>query len=633
MSEKIFKGFKQVKSSAFEEAKLKNELTGYLWFVRTEVVDDNGVNDATNDEYDIYFGSKHYGHFCASEMPAIEARLTAIEELHEREISEILATLSGMTDTISGHTDVITGIQETIKGFKIKDLVENDNFLKLTNGVLSSDMDITYQNGWIKLKDKNGNVITDSGFDASEFVKDGFLKKVEIVEATTASPITYKGVEYKDGTKFIEFVWNTDIDPDTEGEQNKVYIRVDEIGKIYEGDGTSIEISSENKISVKAVSGEKVNLNEIPVGGTPLADILTANGINTINAGNLQSVLEALFSNEEWPANPVRNIPTSASASQAVPTITFSKTLAKVGERITVNASAKTASGSATVSYSGFTYGYSADNDNTRDSESNPPSVSKNIVRTSGNYGLSASITSGFTSQTIPTSAITTSATAASLASTYLIPVKGSNKVKVETTTPTFSITIPKEDMPEYYACSTLKKTSNEHKVLAATANTTYTGLTASNSAESAMTAVYPIYVNATWAVDPVTNNAGDGQSNANTAYGKTGTTSANFSEKLTSLTNGSTTFYAFIAFGNGGFTIKLPTGWIIESAQTKSDTKTGTYDGNQGIPTKVVTNTEVVAAIKDGETVVVPATTLDYNVYNFNIVASNVIRLKIKVG
>ena len=633
MSEKIFKGFKQVKSSAFEEAKLKNELTGYLWFVRTEVVDENGVNDATNDEYDIYFGSKHYGHFCASEMPAIEARLTAIEGLHEREISEILATLSGMTDTISGHTEVITGIQETIKGFKIKDLVENDNFLKLTNGVLSSDMDITYQNGWIKLKDKNGNVITDSGFDASEFVKDGFLKKVEIVEATTASPITYKGVEYKDGTKFIEFVWNTDIDPDTEGEQNKVYIRVDEIGKIYEGDGTSIEISSENKISVKAVSGEKVNLNEIPVGGTPLADILTANGINTINAGNLQSVLEALFSNEEWPASPVRNIPASASASQAVPTITFSKTLAKVGERITVTANAKTASGSATVSYSGFTYGYSAKNDNTRDSENNPPSVTKNIVRTGNNYGLTASITSGFTSQTIPTTAITSSATAATLASTYLIPVKGSNKVKVETTTPTFSITIPKEDMPEYYACSTLKKTSNEHKVLAATASTIYTGLSASNSVESAMTAVYPIYINATWAIDPTTSNAGDGQSNANTAYSKTGTTAANFSEKLTSLTNGSTTFYAFIAFGNGGFTIKLPTGWIIESAQTKSDTKTGTYDGNQGIPTKVVTNTEVVAAIKDGETVVVPATKLDYNVYNFNIVASNVIRLKIKLG
>jgi hypothetical protein len=482
--------------------------------------------------------------------------------------------------------------------------------------------DAKYEGTSILFKNADGETIAE--VDATPFVKDGILDDVEVVvieEIPEENPYNLVA-----GEKYIKFTWNAD------GENKVDYILASEIGATYTG-SDSIEISDSNQISVKVVKGEKVNVGEIPVGGTPLADILTANGINTINAGNLQAVLESLFSKEDWPATPARNVPAASSvkASQSKPNASFNKTTAKVGERVSITASTATATGSATVSYNGFSYGYSAENDNTKDGDT-PASVTKNIVRTSGNYGLTATITSGFTSSSIPEDAVTTSETSASLGTTYLVVNKGTNKVKVETSTPNFSITIPQEDMPEYYACSTLKKTSDEHKVAAATEDVVYENLNASASTEVSVTGVYPIYTNAVWAVEPTTSNFGDGQSSANTAYNKTGSTKSEFSEKLTTLTNGSTVFYAFIAFGNGRFTIKLPNGWRIDAAQTKSDTKTGTFDGNQGVPTPTVDEVTVVDDYKEEGVVVVPATKENYNIYEFNIAASNVIRLRIIV-
>lgn len=71
---KIFKGFRQVTSTAFEQAKLNNALAGYLWFVRT-VVPNGDVNSVADDEYDIYFGSAHYGHFREGEISALSGAI------------------------------------------------------------------------------------------------------------------------------------------------------------------------------------------------------------------------------------------------------------------------------------------------------------------------------------------------------------------------------------------------------------------------------------------------------------------------------------------------------------------------------------------------------------------------------
>ena len=598
MSEKIFKGLKQVKFDSFSGL-TDEQKSGYLWFVRTVVPEVEGENNVANDEYDIYFGSRHYGHFCEGELSEIKTKIATLEGKHDEEVTDILETLSEMTNTISGQTSAIQTINQNLDT-----KADKTTLASYISKVEYTDTKIIFKNAD---DTKIGEV------DATPFVKDGILDDVEVVTITEVPEENPHGLVV--GEKYIKFVWNTD------GDSKEDYILASEIGATYTG-SDSIEISTANQISVKNVNSSLVSMQEIPVGGTPLADILTAKGINTINAGNLQSVIESLFSKEDWPTNtPVRNIPTSASASQNQPTISFSKTLAKVGETVTVSATAATASGSTTVSYSNFQYGYSAANDNTKDGTT-PPSVTKNIVHANGTYNLSASVTKGFNSGTISTENITKTTTSATLADSSLVVEKGTNTVKVETSTPTFSITIPASEMPAYYACSTLKKTSTDHMVSAATEDKVYSDLTASNSKSASVTGVYPIYTNATWAVEPTKDNAADGKSNANTAYDKTGTTGTSDVAKLTQLTNDTATFYAFIAFGNGGFTFKLPTGWVITKAQTKSDTKSGTFDGNQGIPTPTPENISVAGTVKH-----------DYNVYNFNIAASNVIRLEIKVG
>lgn len=97
MEKLIFKGFKQVSYSQFETAKNAGELAGYLWFVRTPVLgEDETENDVANDEYDLYFGSKQYGHYRAGELDAIRASIVALEG----NVTDILAALEALTTLI-----------------------------------------------------------------------------------------------------------------------------------------------------------------------------------------------------------------------------------------------------------------------------------------------------------------------------------------------------------------------------------------------------------------------------------------------------------------------------------------------------------------------------------------------------
>jgi hypothetical protein len=111
---KIFKGFKQVSSVDFEKAKNADDLAGYMWFVRTEVADADG-NDVANDIYDIYFGSRQYGHFRAGELEAIKSAITALEG----NVEAILATLETLTGVVEAQAESIAKLEaadETIRG-------------------------------------------------------------------------------------------------------------------------------------------------------------------------------------------------------------------------------------------------------------------------------------------------------------------------------------------------------------------------------------------------------------------------------------------------------------------------------------------------------------------------------------
>lgn len=82
-----------------------------------------------------------------------------------------------------------------------------------------------------------------SSIDATDFVKDGMLSSVEVVEASEGSPID----GHTSGT-YIKFTWNTDS-----GKAKSTIIEANKIGKIYSG-STSIKIDeATNAISVKEV--------------------------------------------------------------------------------------------------------------------------------------------------------------------------------------------------------------------------------------------------------------------------------------------------------------------------------------------------------------------------------------------
>ena len=120
-----------------------------------------------------------------------------------------------------------------------------DNTLSSSKaGYISYDTDTKRINLWASADD----VTTDgkeplSFIDATDFVKDGMLSSVEVIEASEESP-----VDGKTSGTYIVFKWNTDS-----GKTESTIIEASKIGKIYSG-SKSIQIDeSTNAISVKEV--------------------------------------------------------------------------------------------------------------------------------------------------------------------------------------------------------------------------------------------------------------------------------------------------------------------------------------------------------------------------------------------
>lgn len=312
------------------------------------------------------------------------------------------------------------------------------------------------------------------GFDASSFLVDGMIESVG-----------FKKTEDGSVTTVLEFVFNTD------GGQKVIPVDLKDYIDTYYADETSITLDTKTKtFSVKEVDADKVDVVEIPVGGTPLADILLGKGVTSISAGNLQSVLEGLFSQNLWPEKtPIRNVPTALSVSMNAPTIVFTPTATtvEVGSTINVTATAKTASASASISYENFEYGWSAANDSTRDGEGNPSSVSITGTKDEGSdYKLSFVTNNGFNKVDIA------DVTGSTLASTALTVEEGTNKITVTASSPTFTATVPGQNA--VYICSSLKKTDAKH-VVAATTATTITGSVKTNTGSDSVTGAYYAFV------------------------------------------------------------------------------------------------------------------------------------------
>lgn len=268
-------------------------------------------------------------------------------------------------------------------------------------------------------------------------------------------------------------------------------VKVDKI--VTDGDGNKYLTDNGNYQELIEDTTETIKTTDaIPVAGGPLADLLNKAGINSISPDtSMQDLFVSLFTKELWPTNLVFKEGT-VSAAIAAPSFTLSNTgLVEVGATVTIG---KTTLSAATMSttartYSGFTYGYSSSNDNTKDSSNTTITVNaSNVALNSVNYTIKRT-----TNGSVENATANTNPAQVTLDSKTFKAIEGTNTVKVDITGPTANATFA--SMPVYYACSNLGKTSEEHKSVAKD-TITKTSSTPSNSKTLNVTGVYPYYTN-----------------------------------------------------------------------------------------------------------------------------------------
>lgn len=268
-------------------------------------------------------------------------------------------------------------------------------------------------------------------------------------------------------------------------------VKVDKI--VTDGDGNKYLTDNGNYQELIEDTTETIKTTDaIPVAGGPLADLLNKAGINSISPDtSMQDLFVSLFTKELWPTNLVFKEGT-VSAAIAAPSFTLSNTgLVEVGATVTIG---KTTLSVATMSttartYSGFTYGYSSTNDNTKDSSNTTITVNaSNAALNSVNYTMERT-----TNGSVENATANTNPAQVTLDSKTFKAIEGTNTVKVDITGPTANATFA--SMPVYYACSNLGKTSEEHKSVAKD-TITKTSSTPSNSKTLNVTGVYPYYTN-----------------------------------------------------------------------------------------------------------------------------------------
>lgn len=268
-------------------------------------------------------------------------------------------------------------------------------------------------------------------------------------------------------------------------------VKVDKI--VTDGDGNKYLTDNGNYQELIEDTTETIKTTDaIQVAGGPLADLLNKAGINSISPDtSMQDLFVSLFTKELWPTNLVFKEGT-VSAAIAAPSFTLSNTgLVEVGATVTIG---KTTLSAATMSttartYSGFTYGYSSSNDNTKDSSNTTITVNaSNVALNSVNYTMKRT-----TNGSVENATANTNPAQVTLDSKTFKAIEGTNTVKVDITGPTANATFA--SMPVYYACSNLGKTSEEHKTEPKD-TTTKTSTISSNSKTLNVTGVYPYYTN-----------------------------------------------------------------------------------------------------------------------------------------
>lgn len=518
MSKQIFKGFRQV---TLEQFNATDEKKGYLWFVRTPQATDTdleteGMQDAnvvTDDEYDIYFGSRQYGHFRAGELDAIRNSIEALAQKEQEDVTGILNLLkgeNGIVGILNGHKEILEQHSNQIAERLVKSVASGDSFLTLSNeGVLSAGMNIEYdeETHFIYVTDKDGKRIEGSGFDADVFVKDSFLKDVEfdadknaIIFTWTMETVDAEEGDVKTETKITEVPISEFYIPYSGGTAISIAESVVDVNVADEDN--FLKVNDANELQVSAVTADKTfTKEEITINGGPLADEALKVWKNGKIPADLsvQDILTKLLYQEQW-ASPKVATTGSYTLTANNPTIKANATgLVEVGQTVTfeqVKATNVVVASKTNPSVSGFdaTYGYAETKDGEAVTGKTTISSEWTVAQKDGEvYSLSASKTN-FSGELSSASVSNVSADACVLPACTLVAEKGENVYTVTETTPAYVGS--HSGVASMYVVSNFNKTDDTHTSPAISAVTDVEQQMNVLTASYKVTGVYPMFTN-----------------------------------------------------------------------------------------------------------------------------------------
>lgn len=226
----------------------------------------------------------------------------------------------------------------------------------------------------------------------------------------------------------------------------------------------------------ESMTNETYVSTDIPVAGGPLAPLVEGT-TQVISAGtNIQDLLFTLFCQEKYPENPQFN-KGSISAQIAAPSFQVYKTDTitvlnnnveiETGTKIDINSvvCSKSVYTVTDSTWSGFDYGYSIDNDNTKDGDGNPSKLTNTTPTQQTNYFLNRTFT-GFDNK-ISTQNATNNEDNTKVSVNKLSGIvigDNDNIITAYVTGATYSTTFS-DNILGYYACSNLKNTKQEKYV------------------------------------------------------------------------------------------------------------------------------------------------------------------------
>ena len=446
--------------------------------------------------------------------------------------------------------------------------------------------EIKYENGLIKLYDKDGGVIG-NGFSAADFVKDGMLETVE-----------FKKDDNGEKTNTLVFTFNTDHGAEP------VEIDFSDYIDVYNADETSLTLNSDKTFSIKEVAANKTKLGQkITIAGGPLANNIAesgevwpskwTNGTEKFipEDATMYDIVMNLFCVEKWPVktNGTSNVTTSDASlvsKMDTPTLTYNgktannnSTTVEVGSTVTYEANSGKSSYTATPhKASGFTYGYADANDDVKDSSNTEKSASFGTISPVSDSVPTLTL-SGKVSETIEGTAATATAGTASKSGSVVIAL-GDNKIKAQGKSIAYTGTC--SELPVYYGCSNLGNTNNEGTTYPSTekGEVTLTS-TAVNSGSIEINCVGAYQVFVGYTAEVPTTSAGVRAMNINNRLGKGACGTAD-------------TVYTI---NNNYMVVAVPTGWdfTIQNDLGQADQRNSFAKSDSTVAVELPNHTEDV--------------------------------------